>query len=496
MAIEELVTIATEMITPFLHDTRYSDPRDCMPQVQLRVDELRYFADRLESRALKLGAGPGISQAQSALRSTRFAKCATWTGNQIALEIEYQKTTSWDTPDYPGLTHVLQTKLFRDQPHLLTNKAEYFLFYRESFLTAVGVLFGHLQMQAPTSLKRSQLFVPSVFASIPVIASRLRERNIPDCLGRSVSHILYDSKSLKNWTSEDMDTTDRLGRTSLYLACRGGSHRRVEQLVQAHVDPNVQAANGLYPLDIAAISGDLKIFTTVWKMEIDSHRLSSEMKPLVSVDNRYDSTLGDLRRSPMMWAAFFGHDHIVRLLRNYRETYPNTTALEDGSLCNAIGLAAMRGHSNVIAYLLESKCPCDLVDLNGRSPLWYAANGGHVHVVELLLRQPIFLDRRDNDGFTPLAIAAYKGHSEVVDRLRKIVDVSTLTNKGYTPLSLAASARHRECVKLLLRPSADALGTAIVWNIFSMARMNGYHEICTVFQDYDQAFTTSEFHYG
>ena len=495
MAIEELITIASQMITPFIHDTRYSDPRDSMPQVQLLVNNLRSFADELESCALESGAGLGVSLAQSALKNTRFAKSGIWTEHQVLLEIERHKTTSWDTAEYPGLTHALQTKLFRDQPHLLRDDVESFLLYREKFLAAADDLLSRTPLQVPSALKSSQFFVPCAFASIPGVAARLSRRNTPDCLGRSVSHILHDANSLKEWLPGDMYTIDSLGRTSLYLACRGRNHKRVEQLIEAHV-PNAQAMNGLYPLDIAAISGDLRICTTIWKMETDSRRTSSTSEPFSSVDSRYDSSLGTMRRSPMMWAVFFGHDRIVKFFRNYRDTYPNITALEEGNLCNAIGLAAMRGHGNVINYLLESNYFCDRVDLNERSPLWHAASSGHVSTVELLLKQPVFFNRKDNDGFTPLAIAAYKGHSEVVDRLRNRVDVSLSTIEGCTPLFLAASARHRECVKLLLMPSATALGFSSVWSVFAMAQLHGYHEICAAFHDYDKAFTTSEFHYS
>lgn len=108
-------------------------------------------------------------------------------------------------------------------------------------------------MQVPTTLKSSQLFIPCAFVITPMVASRLRQRNIPDCLGRSVSHILYDTKSLKEWPPSDMYTIDNLRRTSLYLACYDGDHDRVQQLARANVNPNVEASNGLYPLDIAVI---------------------------------------------------------------------------------------------------------------------------------------------------------------------------------------------------------------------------------------------------
>ena len=446
------------------------------------MHELRSFADSFESRALELATGPCVSLVQAALATKRFARSATWTEDKSALETAYQKATSWDTSDYPGLSHVLQMKLLHERPQLRTDNVESFLLYRESFLAAADDLFNHLPIQVPTTLKSSQLFIPCAFAITPMVASRFRQRNIPDCLGRSVSHVLYDAKSLKEWSPSEMYTIDNLRRTSLYLACCDGDHNRVQQLIRANVNPNVEASNCLYPLDIAVISGNLEICRTIWKMEIDVHEKYSKAETTICMDSRYNGSLGILRRSPMMWAAFFGHVHILKFFRNQGNNYPNATALMDIHCCNAIGLAAMRGQKKVIEYL--SGYPCDVVDWHGRSPLWYAAFSGHPDILELLLKKDPFLNRQDNNGFTPLAIAAQKGHLQTVNYLRDMVDLSISTNTGHTPLSLATSARHLECVKSLLRPSIVALGALKVRKVFTVAQENGYHEICRVFRDH------------
>ncbi|CAN9344620.1 unnamed protein product [Alternaria alternata] len=160
MAVEELITIATEMTKPFIHDTRYSNPRGCMPEVQSLVDEFHSFADRLVSSALDLEAGPSLSNAQAALGSKHVAKSANWTDDHAALTAAIRKTTSWSTCDYPGLSYVLQIKLFRDQPDLLTDNAEPFLLYRDGFLLAARQLLDRLQFQVPSYLKSSQFFIP------------------------------------------------------------------------------------------------------------------------------------------------------------------------------------------------------------------------------------------------------------------------------------------------------------------------------------------------
>lgn len=397
------------------------------------------------------------------------------------METAHQKATSWDTTNYPGLSHVLQMKLLRDQPHLLIDNAELFLLYREGFLVAVDGLFNQLQMEVPTSLKSSQLFIPCVFASVPTIASRLRQRKVPDCLGRSVSHILYDVKSLKKWSLDDICAIDSLQRTGLYISCCDGDHERLLPLMPPKYGLDIGAANGLYPLDIAVISGNLETCAMIWKMEVATHKATSQTEDPVCVDDRYNNT-GVLRRSPMMWAAFAGHVHIMQFIRDYHNTYPNATALMDSTYSNAIGLAAMRGRKNVIEYLRGY--PCDVPDADGRSPLWYAASNGHLEILKLLQKKACLRDRQDNQGFTPLAIAAYKGHSQIVYLLRDIVDLSVPTHAGHTALHLATSGGHLECVKLLLHPSINVLGALKIRNTYAFAQSLGYHEICRVFEGY------------
>jgi hypothetical protein len=98
------------------------------------VHELRSFADSLESRALELATGPCVSLVQAALATKCFARSATWTEDKSALETVYQKATSWDTSDYPGLSRVLQMKLLHEQPQLRSDNIGSFLLYRESLL--------------------------------------------------------------------------------------------------------------------------------------------------------------------------------------------------------------------------------------------------------------------------------------------------------------------------------------------------------------------------
>ena len=219
----------------------------------------------------------------------------------------------------------------------------------------------------------------------------------------------------------------------------------------------------------------------IWKMEAATHEATSKTENPICVDDRYNN-MGVLRRSPMMWAAFAGHVHIMQFFRNYDDTYPNATALTDGTYSNVIGLAALRERKNVIEYL--NGYPCDIPDADGRSHLWYATSNGHLESLKLLQKNASLRNRRDNQGFTPFAIEAYKGHSKIVYLLRDIADLSVPTHAGHTALHLATSGGHLECVKLFLHPSINVLRASKIRNTYALAQSLGYHEICRVFEVY------------
>jgi hypothetical protein len=87
MAIEGLVTLATEITKLFVQDPCHLEPRGSMPGVDFRIDDLRGFAHKLESRALQLSAGRAISFAQLVLGSKCISKTSTWTSDQSMVQV-------------------------------------------------------------------------------------------------------------------------------------------------------------------------------------------------------------------------------------------------------------------------------------------------------------------------------------------------------------------------------------------------------------------------
>ena len=196
--------------------------------------------------------------------------------------------------------------------------------------------------------------------------------------------------------------------------------------------------------------------------------------------NRWDVNQRDgLGMTPLIWAARYGHEEVVRLLLRENDIRPDRPDEEYGR--TPLSWAAGNGHEGVVRLFLRPKfvnprsagrqwekaaqavgslfgrryVNPDKSSKSGRTPLSWAAENGHEGIVMLLLgREDVNPDAPDRKhDRTPLSWAAGNGHEGIVKLLlgRKDVGADTRDTKhGVTPLLLAAESGHEGIVKLLL----------------------------------------------
>ena len=138
--------------------------------------------------------------------------------------------------------------------------------------------------------------------------------------------------------------------------------------------------------------------------------------------------------TPLLWAAMKGHKDIVEfLLANKADVdakaNDDTTALETASVF---------GHADVVKLLLANKADVNAKSNLGTTPLHAAADKGYKDIATLLLANKADVNARDNIGLTPLHFAAGYGHKDVAELLlANKADVNARDNQGATPLRLA-----------------------------------------------------------
>jgi ankyrin repeat protein len=85
-------------------------------------------------------------------------------------------------------------------------------------------------------------------------------------------------------------------------------------------------------------------------------------------------------------------------------------------------IAAIKGNSELVSYLLEQRAPIDAQDKEGKTPLRWAAREGHVPVAKLLISSGCNLYIQDKQGKTAIQGAAAYAHFEIIDMLLETVE--------------------------------------------------------------------------
>ena len=138
---------------------------------------------------------------------------------------------------------------------------------------------------------------------------------------------------------------------------------------------------------------------------------------------------------------------------------------------SALMVAAARGHSDVVRWLLDAGARPDLVSDDADTALSLAVTRGHVEAARLLIGdRRVDVNARDGRGWTPLQSAALRGYDEIVGLLLERDDLAAnrADVDGRTALIWAASAGHASIVRRLAadprvavaHPAADGVTAA------------------------------------
>ena len=121
-------------------------------------------------------------------------------------------------------------------------------------------------------------------------------------------------------------------------------------------------------------------------------------------------------------------------------------------------LATVKGHTDVVRYLLNHNASLHTSDQLGNTALMLAVEHGHLQIVQLLLEKGAAVCAQNSKGHTPLMIASKHNFVEAATTLLMFEPEKQLEiqqHNGETALMLVSKHGNAELVSLFLQHGAD-----------------------------------------
>ena len=160
--------------------------------------------------------------------------------------------------------------------------------------------------------------------------------------------------------------------------------------------------------------------------------------------------------TPLMLACQYGNIRIATLLLQARANINQQN--NNGGTALMYACDSETPHNDLVRLLIQSGADISIKDSElQQTALIVAAQRGHTSIVQYLLDEGAQVDTQDVDGSTSLMIASSLGHSEVVRVLINYgADVNILAKEpNSTALMYACLYQRTVCVDLLLAGGAD-----------------------------------------
>ncbi|KAI5621076.1 protein TANC1 isoform X1, partial [Silurus asotus] len=238
-----------------------------------------------------------------------------------------------------------------------------------------------------------------------------------------------------------VDVASENGISTLSYAAASGHLNLVD-----HVDKNGQNA-----LVHAALRGHLDIMQYLleqrWSKEEQLHELSLKSKAL---------------QQAFIAASSMGHTQVVRELLALDNELVVQIDAHDTLWGETVSLnlhGVMLFIQAVFAFQLKAKyfpgASLTSVDKEGLTPLSWACLKGHKNVVQFLVEKGAVIDHSDKNGRTPLDLAAFYGDAEIVHYLvERGAVIEHVDYSGMRPLDRAIGCRNTSVVVTLLKKGA------------------------------------------
>nr|XP_027230716.1 ankyrin-1-like isoform X2 [Penaeus vannamei] len=145
--------------------------------------------------------------------------------------------------------------------------------------------------------------------------------------------------------------------------------------------------------------------------------------------------------------------------------------------------AADRGHSALVALLMQENAHVNASTKDGMTPLHLASWGGHAEVIGVLLAKRADGNAKTTEGMTAIHLAGMGGHVSSMEALTPACDILSVTREGKSALHLAAEYGNLGAVQWLLLQGLDAsIRDKKGWTPRQYAKDEGHRKVVEVLE--------------
>jgi ankyrin repeat protein len=228
----------------------------------------------------------------------------------------------------------------------------------------------------------------------------------------------------------------------------------VKYLLERNCEINTQGNDGMRPLDVAVLEGNMEITRFLLERNARSvnsgiHIVAAARFGFVDLLQRF-VTMGDdidmkadNGESPLHVVCEYGQVATVQYLCQHGAIL----YLQDNNGNTSLHVAVSNGHLEVTRFLVEKGSNLCAADASGSTALHIAAKGGYLNIVQYLANNFAPIDRLNAKHETALLVAADEGHEKIVSVLieqgagigvrdverKTALDIAT--EKGYTAIT-------------------------------------------------------------